>query len=507
MDLGNEYILASPLILIFGFSIVNLLIDAIGRSRKAVYYFSIAGLAVTALFAGFTLPATPEDINYAYSAAAGNLASLNLLNMITIGGYASFMDILFCIGGILTLLAARPYILREYDEYSEFYSLIVFAVSGMMFIGHAANFLLLFIGIEIMSICFYALAGYFRKRPRSVEAALKYFLLGCFATGFLLYGIAMVYGATGSLDLSIIYNKIMTGTGINPFYLNIGLGLLIVGLGFKIAAFPFHQWAPDVYHGSPTVISGFMSAAGKAAAIIAFVIVGRALIVPDAASTQSVISSGTGQMILAVISAATMLIGNLTALIQKNVKRMLSYSSVAHAGYLLMGVVAANASGWNGILFYSAAYLFMQTGSFIVVSMIERNDETNLAIADYAGLRKAYPLLSAAMAVFMFSLAGLPPFAGFFGKYYLFIATVEAGYTWLTIIAVISSIISMYFYIGLVIQMYFREPESATTQATDGEEPQIGTGSAKFALAVSVAATLLFGVLPSLITNITEKFF
>lgn len=503
--MGNEYILSLPLTLIFIFSVVLLLLDAVWHNKKAVYVFSVLSLLAVLGSALNTLFADNELIKNAVNSAlnSDDIFAKNIVTMMSLGGYAGFLDVVFCIGGILTLLASRSYITREYNEYNEYYALILFAVSGMMFIAHASNFLLLFIGIEIMSISFYVLAGYFRKRTRSVEAALKYFLLGSFATGFLLYGIAMIYGATGSLSLPGIHERILTGAGYNPLYLNIGLALLIVGLSFKIAAFPFHQWAPDVYHGSPTVISGFMSAAGKAAAIIAFVIVTRSLIVPAPAGSQSVMSSETAQMIIALISAATMLIGNITALIQKNIKRMLSYSSVAHAGYLLMGIVAGNASGSNGILFYAMAYMFMQTGAFIVVSVLERNDEQFLEISDYAGLNKSYPLLSGVMAMFMFSLAGIPPFAGFFGKYYLFAGAVEAGFTWLTIIAVISSIISMYFYIGLIIQMYFKD----ATSPVPPEKLDLKCGSSKFALAVSALAILLFGILPSLITNLTEKFF
>lgn len=503
--MGNEYILSLPLILIFIFSVLVLLVDAVWHSKKAVYAFTLFSLVAVLAVAANTMFASGDIVSGAVVSAvnSNDIIISNIASMITWGGYAGFLDVVFCIGGILTLLASRSYITREYNEYNEYYTLILFAVSGMMFIAHAANFLILFIGIEIMSISFYVLAGYFRKRTRSVEAALKYFLLGSFATGFLLYGIAMIYGATGSLSLPGIHERIVTGAGYNPLYLNIGLGLLIVGLSFKVAAFPFHQWAPDVYHGSPTVISGFMSAAGKAAAIIAFVIVAKYLIVLLPEGSQSVAGSKTAQLIIALISAATMLIGNITALVQKNVKRMLSYSSVAHAGYLLMGIVAANATGMSGILFYSAAYMFMQTGAFIVVSVLERNDEQFLEISDYAGLYKSYPLLSGVMAMFMFSLAGIPPFAGFFGKYYLFAGAIEAGFTWLTIIAVISSIISMYFYIGLIIQMYFKESATAVPDV----RPELNCGGSKYALAISAFAILLFGILPSLITNLTDKFF
>lgn len=503
IDMGIEYILGLPLILIFAVSVLVIITDAFSKQTKINFGVSILGLLAVAASGVYTLTMPPEKIAEAYLGLSmiENPGGFNLLNMITVGGYAAFFDVLFCLAGVLTILAARPYIQREYKEYNEFYSLIIFSVSGMMFIAHANSFLMLFLGVEIMSITFYIMAGYFRLRIRSVEAALKYFLLGAFATGFLLYGMALIYGATGTINIGEIATKVQSGVGITPVFMTIGLGLLIIGLSFKVAAFPFHQWAPDVYNGSPTVVTGFMSTAGKAAALIGFIIVGKALIDLDNPNEAIVSSSETSQMIIAIISAATMLIGNITALVQTNVKRMLSYSSVAHAGYLLMGIVAANTEGWNGILFYSTAYMFMQIGAFVIVSILEKDDSDYLEIKDYAGLSKRHPALAAMMAIFMFSLAGIPPMAGFFGKYYLFRAAITADFTWLTIIAVISSIISMYFYIGLIVQMYFKDKEEA------GEERKLQIGVAGYALVLSTIGILLFGILPSLIVDITEKFF
>ncbi len=505
--MGLEYILTSPLLLIFILSIVMILIDAFSHNKKAAHIGTIISLILVGAAAAYTLTVPAGDIIIAKNNALSstNIAAKNLLNMVTVGGYAAFFDIIFCLAAILTLFAAKSYIRREYKEYNEFYSLVLFAVSGMMFISHADNFLILFIGIEIMSITFYVLAGYFRVRRLAVEAALKYFLLGAFATGFLLYGMALIYGATGSLDLSLISQKVASGGILHPLYMNIGLGLIVIGLSFKIAAFPFHQWAPDVYNGSPTVVTGFMSTAGKAAAVIAFIIVAKAVINPASAVPSIAASSKTILNIIAVISAATMLIGNITALVQKNVKRMLSYSSVAHAGYMLMGIVANNSSGMSGILFYATAYMFMQTGAFVVISILERDDEKFLELEHYSGLRKSHPALAAAMAMFMFSLAGIPPFAGFFGKYFLFKAAIDAGFLWLTIVAVISSIISMYFYIGLIIQMYFKEQDSEFI-ATISDHDKVALAP-NVSLIIAVAGILVFGILPSLIVNLTAKFF
>ena len=492
--MNEELFLSLPLIIMSAMSVILVFIDAItGKNKTINYVLSVLTLLATGVSAGLTLMSSPhlsaDQMMGAYTFSK---------NAITFGGYAALFDIIFCVGGLLTLLVAKNYITDQYKESKAFYSLILLSITGMMYIAHANHLLMLFIGVELMSILFYALAGYFKNRISSVEAALKYFLLGAFASGFLLYGIAMVYGATGSLYLNEMSSLIMNGH-FNPVYYTIGMGLLFIGLAFKIAAFPFHQWAPDVYQGSPTVISGFMSTSGKAAAIIGFIVIAKSLM-PATVSLLGINPSvQLLQTILAFIAAGTMLIGNITALVQKNVKRMLAYSSVAHAGYLLMGVVANNPDGWSGAMFYVTAYTFMQIGAFAIVAMIEGKDETRLELGDYAGLSKTQPVLAATMAMFMFSLAGIPPFAGFFGKYYLFMATVSAGYTWLTIVAVISSIISVYFYLGLIVQMYFKESEGTVFTPL--------AGLARVSLFLAAAGTVFFGLFPSILIEIGNILF
>ncbi len=488
--MNNEIQLAMPLILITATALIATVIDAFtGTNKKPVYEFSLVGLIITLIASAYTLFIDPVIL------PAEELISKG---MITYGGYAAFFDVVFCLAALMTLFAARPYLVREEFEYKEFYLLILYSIIGMMLISHTNNLLILFIGIEIMSICFYVLAGYFRKSIKSVEAALKYFLLGAFATGFLVYGMAMIYGGTGSFDIPTIAQQVRIGE-ITGIYLTIGVGLLLIGLSFKVAAFPFHQWAPDVYHGSPTVVTAFMSTAGKAAALIGFIVVAKALITFDTMNEMVADNARTTQMIVAFISAATMLVGNITAVVQRNVKRMLAYSSVAHAGYMLMGVVANTALGYSGILFYVAAYTFMQIGSFIVVSILEREKDKYQEFDDYSGLYKAHPMLAAMMALFMLSLAGIPPMAGFFGKYYLFLAAIKSGFTWLTIVAVISTIISIYFYIGLIVQMYFRAPET--------ELPESKPGTANITLALSTIGVLVIGIFPSLVIDLANSLF
>lgn len=496
----KEFLYGLPIVLITVLSVVTILVDAFsGSNKKFSYYFNIVALLIVGASAAYTLTIPQTDI------AALNPGELLSRGQLRFGGFAAILDIVFVVSGILTLIAANPYFKREFSVYKEFYSLIVFAINGMIIIAHSANLLVLFIGIEIMSVSFYILAGFIRTRISSVEAALKYFLLGAFATGFLSYGMAMIYGATGTLDMVHISDAVVNGS-VDMLYFKIGVGLMIVGLSFKVAAFPFHQWAPDVYHGAPTVVTGFMSTAGKAAAIIAFVIIGKNIfhlnLDPSVISERALEIRGineTALLIIAFISAATMLIGNISALVQKNVKRMLAYSSVAHAGYLLMGIVANNEQGWSGIVFYATAYMFMQVGAFIIVSVIERKETENMNLSDYAGLRKTHPYLAVMMAIFMFSLAGLPPFAGFPGKYMLFQSAVQAGYTWLTIVAVVSSVISMYFYIGLIVYMYFREK--------DGEPLKAETKGAMLPLYISTIAIFVLGIFPGYLVDLAKYLF
>jgi len=495
--MGLEIQLGSPIILITVFTVIALVIDGIWNNKALNYYFSIISLLIVAAFGVYTLT-IPADI----IASLDNSETLSR-GMLVFGGFPAYFDVLFCVAGVLALFAAKPYIRREYMEINEFYSLFLTAIAGMIFIVHANNLLVLFIGIETMSVSFYVMAGFFRKSLYSVEAALKYFLLGAFITGFLVYGIAMIYGGTGSMDLTVIQQNLMNGQ-FEAIYFAIGFAMLMIAMSFKVAAFPFHQWAPDVYHGSPTIIAGFMSTAGKAAAITAFIIIAQKMMIFDTTLLALKNNSETIQLIVAILSAVTMLLGNITALAQKDVKRMLAYSSVAHAGYLLMGIVANNQEGWSGILFYATAYMFMQLGAFVVISLFERQNYESgeikyMKLDDYAGMAKTHPLIAALMAVFMFSLAGIPPFAGFFGKYYLFAATIRADYLWLTIIAVISSIISMYYYIGLIVYMYFKDaPEDA---------PKAELGPAGITLFLTVAGLIVFGIFPSILIDLGTVLF
>jgi NADH-quinone oxidoreductase subunit N len=408
--------------------------------------------------------------------------------MLSTGGYASFFAMVFCAAGSLTVMLSRSYLARQGIEHGEYYALMLFAVAGMMLMAGAADLIILFLGLELMSISFYILAAFARRRVTSNEAGMKYFLLGAFATGFLLYGIALIYGSTGTTNIGAISSKAASLLG-SPLFLT-GLGLVLIGLAFKIAAVPFHMWVPDVYEGAPTTVSAFMSTGGKAAAFSAILLIFAPKIVALSWQIRDV---------LAVVATLSMIVGNVIAIAQSSIKRMLAYSSIAHAGYILTGVVAANTYGAQGVLYYLTAYTVMNVGAFGVLSLLETENGKALTFDEYVGLSSGRPLVAALMALFMFSLAGIPPFAGFFGKYYVFAGAVEAGYTWLAIVGVVMSVVSAYYYLRLVVVMYFREP----AVALGGQENSLALG----ALIFSAAAVVGLGLFPAALLNLTSSLF
>jgi NADH-quinone oxidoreductase subunit N len=385
-------------------------------------------------------------------------------------------------------MLSRSYIAKAGIEHGEYYALLLFAIIGMMLMAAAADLVIFFLGFELMSVCFYVLAGFARRRVPSNEAALKYFLLGAFASGFLLYGIALLYGATGTTNIAAIVGQ--TDRLLKSPLFTIGLGLLLIGLAFKIAAVPFHMWVPDVYEGAPTTVSAFMSTGGKAAAFSAVLLIFAPKLVDVSVQIQD---------ILAAVAALSMIVGNVIAISQSNVKRMLAYSSIAHAGYILTGVVAANTYGSNGVLYYLAAYTVMNVGAFGVLSLLETEEGKNLTFDEYVGLSRVRPFVAGLMALFMFSLAGIPPFAGFFGKYYVFAGAVGAGFTWLAIVGVVMSVVSAYYYLRLVVVMYFREPEGPITEPVNG----LAVG----ALVLSAVVIVGMGLFPSTVLDLTSHFF
>ncbi len=399
--------------------------------------------------------------------------------MLALDSYALFFNLVFCLAGGMTLLMSIHYLDMANIHPGEYYALILFATVGMILMAAATDLIVIFLALETMSMAVYVLAGIWRQQVRSNEAALKYFLLGAFASGFFLYGIALVYGATGSVQLGKIAAHVGEH-GSSPLLL-IGVALLIVGFGFKVAAAPFHAWTPDVYEGAPTTITAFMAVGVKAAAFAAFARVFLHTLGSIHAEWQGIV------WVLAVL---TMTVGNITALVQNNIKRMLAYSSIAHAGYLLVAMVAGKDLGGAALMYYLVAYGLMNLGAFGVVLAVGRKGEPNEEFSDYAGLGFRYPALGMAMTIFMLSLTGVPPLVGFTGKFYIFSAAVKAGYIWLAVIGVLNSVVSAYYYIRVVVNMYMYEGEKA-----------IDLLSARPALAavilVTAIGTVVMGVFPS----------
>ncbi len=458
--IGPELILS---LTAMGLLILNVL--AKKGAKGAIPYLSLAGIVVALIFC-FSLWGKSE---YAFN------------RMVVVDNYSLFFKIVFLITAALTVLMSIRFLQEEEFEYGEYYVLVLFAAVGMMFMASAADLIIIFLGLETFSLAIYVLAGFFRTQPKSNESSLKYFLLGAFSTGFLLYGIALIYGATGTTNLKGIYEFVRKIQLLTDPLLLIGMGLLIVGFGFKVASVPFHMWTPDVYEGAPTSVTAFMSVGPKAAGFAAFLRV--FLYALSSLQTDWV-------WILWVLAVLTMTLGNVVAIAQKNIKRMLAYSSIAHAGYILVAMVAASELGTASVLYYILAYAFMNLGAFGVVILYGRKGEENINIADYSGMASKYPLLAAAMAIFMFSLAGIPPTAGFVGKFYIFSAAVKAGYIGLAIIGVLNSALSVYFYLRVTVMMYMRNPEKEFARLDLSPAMVI-------ALIIAVLGTLQMGITPS----------
>ncbi|MFQ5848156.1 MAG: NADH-quinone oxidoreductase subunit N [Candidatus Methylomirabilales bacterium] len=401
--------------------------------------------------------------------------------MLILDDFSRFFHLVFLLIAALTVLISVEYVEQEGIPRTEYYALILFATVGMMVMASAADLIMIFLGLEALSIPLYILAGFLRSHLRSNESALKYLLLGAFASAFLLYGIAFLYGAAGSTRLERIAAYLRHGGAWENPLVFLGIGLLLVGLGFKVAAVPFHMWLPDVYEGAPTPVTAFMIAGTKAAAFSALL---RAF---GSALTPLRPEWVTPLWVLALL---TMVVGNVAALTQQSIKRMLAYSSIAHAGYLLVALVAATSRGFSSVLFYVVVYAFMNLGAFAVVIALARRGEESPTLASYAGLGSRHPVLAFSMAVFMFSLAGLPPTGGFMGKFYIFSAAVEAGYVGLAVIAVVCSLISVFFYLRVVVVMYMEEPREG--YATPALSPAILT-----TLVLATVATLQLGLLPA----------
>lgn len=456
---------------------VVLVTGSIGRGlgHRAAALLSLASLAVVgALVLAVQVPAVGDEAI--------------LAGMFMIDGYALFWKAIFLISTALTIVLSMRFVEEGNYQAGEFYSLLLFATTGMLFMASGFNLLAIWISLELMALSSYILAGYFKHQRRSNEAALKYFILGALSSGILLYGVSLLYGATGTVQLTELAARLPAAMAAEGTLVGLGWLMLAIGLFFKVAAVPFHVWTPDVYVGAPTPVTAFLAVGSKAAA---FAILVR------------IFYQGLGplkiewQIVVAAVAAVTMIWGNLAAVTQSNVKRMLAYSSIAHAGYVLMGVLAATEDGLWAVLFYMLAYSFITMGTFATVILLERREYAGETYADYAGLARRSPFLAAMMLIFMLALTGIPPTGGFFGKVYLFAAAVESGWTWVAVVGVLMSAVSLYYYMGIVVQMYLRDAEDDTPAPLPS---RLLAG----AIGLCALITILLGILPGSIVELAK---
>jgi NADH-quinone oxidoreductase subunit N len=464
----------------------------------------VAMCAIVVLLADLYLPRSQRGL-LAYLSLAGLIASfisvivmhddnkMGFYGSVVLDGFALFTSAVFLIVGIQAVLLSMDYMEREHINLGEYYVLLLGTISGMMLMAAANSLIVIFLALELFSICLYVLAGFERTRDKSQEAALKYFLLSAFASAFLLYGMALTYGETGSTSLPAIASFLHGHSATNDPILLAGLGLMIVGFAFKMSAVPFHAWTPDVYEGSPTPITALMSVGTKLAAFAAFV---RLFVIALPALHDH------WAALIWLLAMLTMVLGNLGAVVQTNVKRMLAYSSIAQAGYLLIALFASRGDGSSGdgvpaLLFYFMVYGFMNIGAFAVVAAVGRAGEENTRLNNFAGLAARKPWLAAAMALFLFSLASFPPTAGFWAKFFVFQSALQAGHGELAVVGVLCSLVSVYYYLRVIFYMYFR-PAGEFALPFD-VPPALWT-----ALGISVTGVLVLGFGPSGVLTLAQ---
>ena len=489
MDLANAYAsLAADLPAAFSMAVIGLVglvmigVDAFRDNHPSIPWLGVGALALSAVWEVAHLGA-PQGTAF--------------FETIRTGGLASFINLIVILSGLATILLSRPYLDRLEYDYGEVYALIMYATVGMLLLGTANDMISIFLGLETMSVCLYVLTGLVREDEGAVESALKYFLLGAFSTGFFLYGIALMYGATETLTLPAMAQAELATFSSQLLYWG-GLGLFLVGFFFKVSAAPFHMWTPDVYQGAPTPLTGYMSTASKAAAFASLILV-----------LYYAVPAGQASTVLAVVAVLTMVVGNVMALVQQNVKRLLAYSSIAHAGYVLVGLAAGSGAGYSGALFYLLVYAVMNIGAFGVMGMLEwdRKQGREQTLSSLAGVAEQRPVIGVTMSVFMFSLIGFPPFGGFIGKYAVFAPAVEAGLTWLVIVGVLMSALSAYYYLRVIYVFWMQSPEDVEVEGyTEAALPQ-ATPTAVGTLLVCAVALLVLGVFFGGILETTGAFF
>lgn len=475
VDFSNWTVLA-PLLAVCVWGLIVLVAEMFSTNRR---FTGIGWLALIAL------------VDVALVTAWVGVGGEAFTGAIVLDGLASYFNYLVCGIGVVTILLSINYLPAVGIVRGEYYPMLVFAIAGLMAMAAASDLIVMFVGLETMSMAVYVLAGIRKHELRSNEAGLKYFLMGAFASAILLYGVALIYLVAGSTGIGEIATRLAASplSASDTLLLQLGAGMVLVGFGFKVAAVPFHLWAPDVYEGSPTSVTAFMATAVKAGAFVALL---RAFTIGLAPVHEAM------WPVLWIGAAATMTVGNFIALQQTSLKRMLAYSSVAHTGYLLVGVTAGTPAAASAVLFYLATYGAMNLGAFGVMVALARRDAGYEQISNLAGIGQSRPMLAVTMAVFMFSLIGMPPLAGFVGKFYLFAAALDAGFVGLVLVAVFNSVVSAAYYLGVVRTMFFDEP---------GEDLAPLSGHAAAGLAVALVATVALGLAPAAVMGAAERAF
>ncbi len=468
---SSDLLAALPFLFISAWACVVLVADLFIRNKGITALLAAAGMVEALVL----------------SALRWGRAESAFGGMIVADGYASFFQVVFLVTGLMGIAVAYDYLRRMGIERGEYYSLMLFTISGMMLMSLAGDLIVVFVAIELLSLPLYVLSGFAAPDKASQESAMKYFILGAFASGFLVYGIALIFGATGTTNIAAI----AAGSALDQRLLLVGAALLLVGLGFKVAAVPFHMWIPDVYDGAPSSVVAFMSVGAKAG--------GFAALLRIFLTAFPALGAAWGPLAIGV-AALTMAWGNIAAIAQTSIKRMLAYSSIAHAGYILMALPAASQArvadqAVSAALFYLLAYMFSNLGAWAVVLAVERAEGEGLALADYAGLSRRRPGLALAMALFMLSLTGLPPTVGFIGKFFIFRAAIDAGQIGLALVGVITSLVSAYYYLRVVIMMYMRPGEPATRSE----------GWLNATVGLTAVATFVLGVLPGPLLSLAER--
>jgi NADH-quinone oxidoreductase subunit N len=480
---GADFYYLLPEMILTGGALAVLLLEIFlpARAKGVIVWVTAAVIVATGLA---LIPAVGQNLTIARG-------------LLAIDGFGLFFKLLFLVSALITILMSPRYIAIERASAGEYYFLVLCATLGMMFMAGGIDLITLFIGLETMAVSFYILVGYLRPNRRSNEAAVKYFVLGAFSLAILLYGMSLLYGLTGTTHLRSIATALLAAeTGL---LLPFAVIMLVAGMGFKIAAVPFHMWAPDVYEGAPTPITAFLSVGSKAASIamlLRIFVEGLPAFRLDGLGLAWGTPFGWAAFFY-VLAVVTMTVGNLAALTQTNTKRLLAYSSIAHAGYMLIGVVAGTTLGVTAALLYLGVYVFMQFGAFAVVVMLRRKEAIGDELKDLTGLYFSHPAAAIAMLIFMLSLGGIPPTAGFIGKLWIFGAAIDSGYVWLAVIGVLNSALSLYYYVRVVVLMWISEQE--------GEPVPFRISPALAAvLVVAVLGTILFGVYPRLLFEFAE---